>query len=142
MLAAAQVIAHQVERLTGLPLTGDRVFNSRAWPISEQDLPAWNVVAGPEDVELASVDDDVLNQHQLTVYVRGYVRSVDDLDTDLHALTAQGLAALFQAPVVYQLTLQGIDRDLVQEGGADCGVVVIALRATYHVRASEPETLL
>ncbi|WP_377153343.1 hypothetical protein ACFJIX_17990 [Roseateles sp. UC29_93] len=142
MLAAAQVIAHQVDCLLGLPLTADRVFNSRAWPISEQDLPAWNVLAGPEDVEMASVDDDVLNQHQLTVYLRGYVKSVDNLDDELHALTAQGLAAVFQAPLLYHLTLQGIDRDLVQEGGTDCGVVVITVRATYHVRASEPETLL
>lgn len=142
MLAAAQVIEHLVDRLTGLPLTGSRVFKSRAWPIAEQDLPAWNVLAGPEDMERASVDDGLLNQHQLTVNLRGYVRSVDDLDDALHALTAQGLAAVFQAPVPYDLALLSIDRDLVQEGGTDCGLVAIAVRATYFVRADEPETML
>lgn len=142
MLAAAQVIAQQVDRLTGLPLTGDRVFKSRAWAIDEKDLPAWNVLAGPEDIERISVDDEMLNQHQLTIYLRGYVRSGDDVDEDLHALTAQGLAAVFQAPIGNDLTLLSLDRDFLQEGGADCGVVVIAIRATYHVRADQPEILL
>lgn len=139
-LAAAQVIDAVAERLVPLPATAGRVHTSRAWPISQDGLPAWRVTAEDEAVDDVMLDGT--NQHQLTVAVRGLVRAVADLDDELHALAAAALAALFAPPAPYELQLTGIRRQMATEGESSVGVVTLLLRATYHVNPSAPEVII
>jgi len=138
-LAAAQVIDALVTRLIGATTAGSRVYPSRTWPLAEADLPAWRVVAGEEEaIDLAVIDATRVNEHQLMVEARGYVRAVADLDDAMHALAEAALPALFANPVPYGLELRGIGRDMSTEGEAAVGVITLRLAARYFVAPTTP----
>lgn len=148
-LAAAQVVAAIAARIPGT------AYTSRMWPIGEDELPAWRVVAAGEDVSAETLAPDALQKHELAVELRGYASATDDLDDALHALTAGALAAIFAtAPQVppdaldalhagglAQIELRHIERDLATEAQATVGVVTITLQALFFTQASAPETI-
>jgi hypothetical protein len=70
-LAAAQVVDALAARMTGLPLTGSRVYTSRLWPVSEAEMPAWRLTAEDESIEAQMADGT--NQHLLVVQCEGLV---------------------------------------------------------------------
>lgn len=151
-LAAAQVIDAIAARLTGLALAGDRVYTSRAWPLAEDSLPAWRVIAADEDVEPITIHGPALEQHTLQVELHGFARTVSDLDDALHALAAQALTAIFSvSPPAdlltdikpkLQITLRRIERTLTKEGEAALGLVLLTLRVIFRVKANTPEILV
>lgn len=151
MLAAGQVIDAMASRLSGLPLAGTRIYTSRTWPLAEEELPAWRVLAKDEDIEPITVHPNALQTHALQIELRGYARAVADLDDALHALAAQAIAAVFSlTPPAdalaslaskMQLSQRRIERGMATEGEAVVGMVVVTLRAVYRTWAASPETL-
>lgn len=138
-LAAAQVVDTLAARLVGLPLAGTRVYTSRPWPLEDDELPAWLVLADGEAVTQAQIDG--LNEHALQVAAVGSVRANANVDDAMHALAAEGLTALFAEPVPYGLQLDGIDRAFTGEGEASLGQVSLRLTARYWVSPQTPETI-
>jgi DNA-binding phage protein len=151
-LAAAQVIDAIAARISGLALAGNRVYTSRAWPLTEADLPAARVLAGDEEVRVLTVHPNTLQEHTLDVDIEGYVRHINTVDDAMHALAAQWLAQLFKlVPPAdalntiaskLQISLQRISRSMQAEGQATLGRIVITLRVIFRTRASAPETLV
>lgn len=139
-LAAAQVIDALAARLVPLSATGGRVYTSRAWPLSESDLPAWRVLAADEVIERASLDG--IGLHRLEIEAAASTRVTADLDDALHALAAGGLPLLFAAPVPYSLQLVGIGRELTTEGEATVGRITLRLQALFATNPAQPETIL
>lgn len=139
-LAAAQVIDALAARIVPLAATGGRVHTSRAWPLSEADLPAWRVIASDEQVERAQIGG--VNQHLLEVTAAAFVRSVADIDDAMHSLAEGALALLFASPVPYGLQLVGIDRELTTENEAAMGRVGLRMRAMFYVDPAQPGTIL
>lgn len=139
-LAAAQVIDALAALITGLPLTGSRVYTSRLHPVTEADLPCWRVVAETEAVTQSMLIGT--NEHLLSVAVVGLVRATADVDDSMHALAAQGLAALWPATPLYGLQLDSISRDVVGDGEASMGAITVRATARYHVVPQAPETIL
>jgi hypothetical protein len=140
-LAAAQVIDALAARISGATSAGTRVFTSRAWPIGEDDLPAWRVTAASESIAGVALGD-YIHEHHLEVEARAYVRAVANLDDAMHALAEAALPALFAPPVPYALEHAGIDRELTAEGEAAVGVITLRLRASYFTRPTAPQTIL
>lgn len=138
-LAAAQVIDALAARLVPLPATGGRVYTSRAWPLTEADLPAWRVTAEAEDISPAMVEP--INLHTLRVAARCFAMATADLDDTLHALAASGLALLFAGTVPYGLVLDGIRRQLATENEAKVGVITLDLTCVFYVDPTTPETI-
>lgn len=139
-LAAAQVVDAVAALLVPMVATGGRVYTSRAWPLSDDDLPAWRVTAEDESVELLNLNGTE-QEHVLQINVTATARAAADLDDTLHALAASGLTLLFANPP-YGLELQGIERDMSTEGEAAVGRIVLRLRSTFHTAPSAPETIL
>lgn len=139
-LAAATVIDALAARLTGLPLAGTRVYTARPWPLAEGELPAWLVVADGETVSLAQIDDST-NEHALAAIAVGKVRAVSNVDDAMHALAAEGIAALFAPPVPYGLQLDAIERQVTADGEAAIGEIALRLTARYWVNPATPESI-
>lgn len=139
-LAAAQIVDALAARLTPMAATGGRVYTSRAWPISEAELPAWRVTAETEEVQAATVDG--VNQHLLTVRARLHAAAVADLDDVLHTLGGDGCALLFAPPVPYALQLVGIEREALAEGESALGALTLELQALYFVHPAAPGAML
>jgi len=140
-LAAAQVIDAIAARISGATSAGTRVYTSRAWPLGEDSLPAWRVVAGSEVVALVGLGD-LLHEHHLDIEARAFVRAVADLDDAMHALALAALPAIFAAPVPYGLEHTGIEREMAAEGEAAVGVITLNLRAHFFTRPTAPQTIL
>jgi hypothetical protein len=136
-LAAAQVIDALAARVSPLAPAGG-VHTSRAWPLAT--LPAWRVFAGDEAVTEAMMSG--INEHALDVEVQGTAHAAADLDDALHAMASAALAALFTAPVPYQLQLAAIQRRLATEGEASVGRITLRVRATFYVDPAAPETIV
>lgn len=140
-LAAAQVVDALAALLAPVTLSGGRVYTSRLWPLTVEELPAWRVTAESEEVSQTTIHAGV-EQHLLSVEAKGYVKAAQDLDDAMHALGAAGLTALFAGSPPHFLALQGIDRDIAQEGGADIGLITLRLQTQFFVQPSAPETIL
>jgi len=139
-LAAAQVVDALAARLTPVVATGGRVYTSRWWPITEGELPAWQVLAEDEAVEPADLDG--VNVHRLTVQCAGYTRAVNDLDDRLHDLAEAGLTALCALPRIHGAQITAIDRTVEQTGEAAVGVIRLRLETTFYVAQTAPGTIL
>jgi hypothetical protein len=139
-LAAAQVTDALAARLVPMAATGGRVYTSRAWPLDEASLPAWRVTAADEQCDRESLDG--LHRHSLDVEAVAYTRVTANLDDELHALAASGLALLFAPVAPYGLALAGIGRAITQQGEATVGAITLRLQATYYTNPAAPETIL
>lgn len=140
-LAAAQVVDALAARLAPVVLSGGRVYTSRLWPLTEADLPAWKVTAQDETVDLAQLDG-LLGQHTLSIEAAGFVRATTDIDDAMNALAAAGLTALFADSIPYAMRLEGIDRDITQDGEASMGVIRLRIATTFFTNPAEPEIIL
>jgi len=151
-LASAQVKYALAARIIGLPSTAERVFKSRAWPLTEADLPAWKVVTQAEEISVLTLHDPVLQAHALRVDFQGVAKAVDLLDDALDALASEVCTRLFNPPAEsdalsaledrLQLTLTGIDRDLAGEGEAALGVVTVTLLAEFRTVRNDPDNIV
>lgn len=143
-LAAAQVVDALAARLAPVVLSGGRVYTSRLWPLTEADLPAWKVTAQDETVDSAQLDG-LLGQHTLSIEAAGFVRATADIDDAMNALAAAGLTALFVDPIPLPnvaMRLEGIDRDITQDGEASMGVIRLRIATTFFTNPAEPEIIL
>ena len=139
-LAAAQVIDVIAAFLVPVSLTGGRVITDRLTPIAEDQMPAWRVIAGDEPFRPATLDG--VEEHQLTVDLRGICRAASGLDDLMNNLAAAALTAVHAAPIdKVQLDTEGIGRGMATEGESAVGVVTVRLRATFFVLKTAPETL-
>ena len=140
-LAAAQVIDAIAAKLVPVSITGGRVITDRVTPIAEDQMPAWRVIAGDEPFQPSTLDG--IEQHQLTVDLRGICRAVAGLDDLMNALAAAALTAVHATPITsVLLDTDGIARGMASEGESAVGVVTVRLRATFFTLKSAPETLL
>ena len=151
MLASGQIRHAVAARLRGQPLCGQRVFTSRAWPLSEAQLPAWRVSAPDQSVEPLTIHPDARQSHDADILLEGYVRGTETLDDDLDALTTEALEAIFAtAPPAddlasltrLHLRLKRIESSMEAAGEAALGAVSVTLKAEFHTRASAPQTIL
>lgn len=152
-LATAQVIDAVAARLRGGPLAGEDVFTSRAWPLTERNLPAWRVIASEENINPLTISANPTQQHELQIVLDGYVMNEATVDTAMHALQLEALQRLFPAAPGtpdaldalmprLRLTLRRVERYMQTEGEATLGKVSITLLAAYRTRASAPESLV
>lgn len=150
-LACARIVDAIAARLKGNGITpaGVRVYTSRAWPLADDQLPAWRVTAEDEVIEQANIQWPHLNTHTLTVELEGIVRRVSDLDDGLHQMAETALRRLFsdreaahlgvlRAPI----TLSAIARRLGTLDEAAIGAVTITLTARFSTQADRPDTLI
>ena|SRR5688572_28806736 len=150
-LASAQVVDAIATRITGLSLAGSRIYTSRLWPIPSTGMPAGRVLAVDEDIEPSTVHRPAALKHALQIELHGIVHEVENVDDQMHALAAQWLTALFNAPGMPDalsaltkviVSLRRIERQTQTEGQATLGVIVITLRAEFHTRSNAPETII
>lgn len=150
-LAAAQVVDAVAARITGLSLAGPRVYTDRAWPLAEDALPAWKVLAVDEDITPQTIHAPVLQQHVLQIELQGYAKAVSGLDDSLHALASEALTALFNTPGTPDLlsgltstviTTRRIERAMQKEGEAVLGLITITLRGEFRTISNAPNTII
>jgi hypothetical protein len=86
-----------VALLTGLPLTGSRVYGSRVAPLSESELPAIRVYA--DSSESSAIDiHNLIRERGVIFRIEIVARATADLDDTLDAIAEDVEQALLAAP--------------------------------------------
>lgn len=84
-----------VAQLGGMPLTGQRVFNSRARPVSEDQLPALRVYTPAESRDPGSdVLGDSGTMHRIEIRVEVLAKAADQVENGVDAICEQVEAAI------------------------------------------------
>lgn len=135
-----------VDALTGLPLTGARVYAARRRPKAESDLPFLVVFTAEEASQPLTTAAPRRLSRQMTLHVVAYARASDDFDAALDALAAEIEPALAADP-----HLAGLAKDITLTRTefaheADAAVPVGAMRLTYlvttHTREGAPDATI
>jgi hypothetical protein len=132
--------------LTGLGLTGSRVFLSRVTLLQpESELPALIVRAGDDALAGRSAGAPRLMERNFAVEVEVYVRATDGLDAALNAILVQVEPALAMPVVlagVKVITLSRIDKPQLMQGEQPLAVCVMRYDVTFQIEEGTPETAL
>lgn len=151
-LAAAQIVDAIAARLKGNGITpaGVRVYTSRAWPLADDQLPAWRVTAEDEVIEAETMHYPAILTHELTVELEGTVRATANVDDAMHAMAASAMATLFGteaasslAPLqIAEMLPTGIRRLFSTQGEAVLAQVVVTLQVIFRTSMTDPETII
>lgn len=145
MLAAAQIRADVAGLLTGLPLTGARVFPGRSAPLGPDELPAWVVTIESDETDAAGMHYPAEEDHTLVLLAEFKARDPDDLEALFDAAELQARNALggnSATPPPHQLRVLSTRRIPQREGEAAAGTLRLRLETFYVVAQDDPETLL
>lgn len=151
-LASAQIVDAIAARLSGASITpaGTRVYTSRAWPLQEDQLPAWRVTAEAEDIEPQTMHYPELLEHTLTVELEGTVQATADVDDAMHAMALAALQRLFGtqanailAPLnVSRFQPASIQRLFTTQGESRLAQVVVSLTVVFNTYINDPTVIV
>jgi hypothetical protein len=143
MHARRQIRDALIARLTGLALTGNRIYAGRVNPLTDGELPAILVNTEGEE-QIQSAQEPV--QRQLTFSVRGVARTADDVEDTLDDLGEQIEVAIAAAPLLagksINTRLTAVAVDLAGDGVQPHGVIVLTYLVDYFTTQAAPGTAL
>jgi predicted metal-dependent phosphoesterase TrpH len=143
MHARRQIREALLARLTGLALTGSRVFSGRVNPLTDGELPAI-VIATDGEENIQSAQEPV--QRTLSFAVRGVARNADDVEDTLDELGEQVEAAVAAGPLLpgksINTRLIAVAVDLAGDGVQPHGQIVMTYVVDYFTTQAAPGTAL
>lgn len=132
--------------LTGLSLTGPRVFQSRAYPVQDGELPCLLVSTEEESVEYLSMSFPRRQSRRITLSVKVLAKSVIDVDDVLDAICLEAESVLLADPFLSGLAKDTQLRSTVtgfsSEGERPVGVAQMRFEVVIHTRENAPDVAI
>lgn len=146
MPTARQQIREALEtQLTGLTTTGSRVYTSRVYPLSEDNLPALRIFL-ERDAYSESYSSNESEWRELSIVVEAIARAVADVDDTLDTICGEvGDAVASDETLVGRVKWmqnERIDFEITDDGDRPFGMAVMRYTAHYVVDPENPNTLL
>lgn len=128
--------------VTGLPTTGGRVFQARAWPLQENDMPCLLVHTSDESIDTKATGPVRIQSRRVSVVVVAMAMHSDAVEDDLDRIAAEVEAAVFAATPVRALTksleLTATDSALSAEASFVVGQIRLSFSAVVHAVEGDP----
>lgn len=130
--------------LTGLSLTGGRVFSNRVYPLAAPKLPCLLIYTEREDINTLSQGRPRTQRRDLTVNVEIYVKGTSNYDAELDTISAE-----IEAALGVDITCGGLASDVVPinfnaqysgDGDQPVAVGVMSIRVSYMTTEGSPTT--
>jgi len=133
--------------LTGLSTTGARVFQSRAYPLEQTDLPGLLISTASESVEYIDIAAPATQQRTLTVRVDALAKATADLDDVLDGICKEVEVALASpgatlAALAKSIMLAAVDVEVDASGAQPIGRASMEYRLVYFVYETAPDVAL
>ncbi|WP_333710371.1 hypothetical protein [Malikia spinosa] len=132
--------------VTGLSVTGARVYQSRLHALRDSNLPCLLVNTDDETIEPVSMNAPATLERELVVMVRAVARAAADLDDSLDQIMAEVEAVLGAASPLGSLAkitaLRSIRVEMDDALEKPLGVASMEYRITYYTASSAPQTVL
>lgn len=132
--------------LTGLTTTGARVYQSRARPLQETELPALRIYTDGDDAETLSLSRPAVQDRTLKIRIEAVARAADNLDDTLDTIckeveTVMGNNATLSG-TAKDCFYTGTEIDMQANGDRVAGVARMSFVASIQTMSNSPDILL
>lgn len=133
-----------VAAVTGLAATGNRVYQTRIYPLEQSKLPGLCVYTRAETTEYATISPPRRQERTLEVVVEAYASAVSNLDNTLDTIAVQveeALAAdLTRGGYAKDTKVIAFEADFDGSGEQPVGVGRLTIQVIYTNRENEVES--
>ncbi|PTR17500.1 hypothetical protein C8R31_101664 [Nitrosospira sp. Nsp2] len=138
-----QLRAAAVTLLSGLSLTGSRVFKGRIYPVEDEELPCLLIATPAEDPEYTSMGYPRRIRSRITLSVNAVTKNNDDLDDVLDAIEKEVRAAIGNDPTIGGLAkdavITGVTTGLHGDGEKPRGMTAMLFTVEIHTKEDAPD---
>lgn len=130
--------------VTGLPTTGARVFQSRAYPLQISDVPCLVVTTDGDSIEQETVHRPYMQARQIQLRIEGYAVGVYDLDDILDGICKEVEIAVDNATLamVDDIGFAGTQLDTSVVGQQPVGKITLIYRVTVRTMSNSPDVAI
>lgn len=132
--------------LTGLATTGPHVFQSRVYPLQDEELPCLLISTEGELVGYMTMGFPRRQNRTITLSVKALSKTVLDLDDVLDAICKEVEVALLTPTslpgLAKDIQLKSTAIGLHGEGERPIGVAVMSFEVTVHTRENAPDVAI
>ncbi len=134
----ATIRSQAVTALTSLTTTGANVFDSRAFPLQQSQLPCLLIYTDAE----SSSEGNLTSLERVTeLTVKGIARATSDVDSTLDTIAVEVEGALSIA-VAKDVLLVSTDVEFSGEGDNQFAAILLTFEVLTHTSRSDPETAI
>tara|TARA_R100001460_G_scaffold11852_3_gene27477 strand:+ start:1827 stop:2273 length:447 start_codon:yes stop_codon:yes gene_type:complete len=129
--------------LTGLTTTGNRVYQSRVYPLETGGTPALLIYTKSEDSEPMVISTNRLSERNLSVAVEIYVKDTTNFDDTIDTSSKE-----IESAIAADTTLNGLAKDCYlesteiefnAEGEKPLAVATLIFLTKYYVQEQNPD---
>ena len=125
---------------TNLTTTGARVFQSRAYPLQETDLPCLLVKTESERIDYQTIHASTLQERDITVTIEAAARATSNLDDTLDKICKEVEIAINAASTISKdIRLIGTNLDTSVIGNQPVGLATMIYKMKVYTLSNAPD---
>lgn len=144
--ARTQIRQAVVNLLKDQTAAGNRVYESRVYPLDDPKLPALLVFTPQESMGNPTMQRPRTQARQLQLVIEGYLKARGDIDSDADALALEVEQLIGADPTIGGLVKDAIldvtTTQLSGEGEKPVAIVSLTFMVLYAVKENAPEILV
>ena len=126
--------------VTNLTTTGARVFQSRAYPLQESDLPCLLVKTESERIDYQTIHTSTLQERDITVTIEAVARATANLDDTMDKICKEVEIAINAASTIAKdIVLVGTNLDTSVVGNQPVGTAVMIYKMRVYTLSNAPD---
>jgi hypothetical protein len=138
-----QLRAAVVTLLTGLSLTGLRVFKGRVYPVEDEELPCLLIATPNEENEYLTMGYPRRVRNRITLSINALAKMNDDLDDLLDSIVKEVRIAIANDPTIGGLAkdaiIVGTDTGIHGDGERPRGMAAMLFSVDIHTKEDAPD---
>lgn len=130
--------------VTGLTTTSTRVFQSRAYPLPESELPCLVITTDGDQVENLTVHNPVQQQRATQLRIEAFAKSTTNLDDTLDTICKEVEIAIASASssTVKGLMYNGAQIDIEILGNQPIGKATMLFSKNLYTVSNAPDVMI
>lgn len=139
-----QVRDQVASAISGLGLTGARVYKNRLYPLERTELPCLLVMTDAEEIEKLTANRPAVLQRMIAVRIQGVAKANTDLDNTLDTISQQVETAIYGATMssVKSIELTGASINIDAIGEQPVGMVTMDYKVIAMTKDGSPQAAL
>ena len=126
--------------VTNLTTTGARVFQSRAYPLQETDLPCLLIKTESERIDYQTIHASTLQERDITVTIEAVARATSNLDDTLDKICKEVEIAINAASTISKdIRLIGTNLDTSVIGNQPVGLATMIYKMKVYTLSNAPD---
>lgn len=143
--ARSQIRAAFIVALTGTTSAAD-IIDGGVFPVYDNQLPAISVQVRAEEIDEQRGRIEHIQYRSGNVVCTIYAKELDDIDNQFDLLSEEIETAVFNSPVISDLTncldLVTVDAETTGEGEKQIGIMTLTFAAKYMTEDGKPGVIL